>query len=288
MRRSSVCRGIYRHLRGIRDFIHPRALVWRYHIKRFPQKAIITKLSRRDLKIRIYPRDVIGKDIYIHGVFEKDECHFALNFLSPGMVFFDVGANLGQYTLLAADRVGETGQVHSFEPSPRMFKELLFNVELNKLSGICHLNNQAISNHEGTAQLSIYEPGGEVYGSIGTQHWCNSKIIKYESVATTTLDHYVEKNELQHVDLIKIDIEGAELLALQGAAELLSRDDSPQILIEVADINTAGFGYPAMEIIHYLESLGYRLFSFGPKGKLEKIVEFPRPKNLALNVVGIK
>ncbi len=136
----------------------PRAIAWRYRTKRFPKKEIITGLGK-DLKVRVYPYDVIGKEIYVKGLFEKAEARLALKLLKPGMVFMDIGANLGQYTLLAARPVGMEGHVHSFEPSARMFAELAFNVELNDLSGICRLNNLALSDRDGYAKLSLYEPG---------------------------------------------------------------------------------------------------------------------------------
>jgi FkbM family methyltransferase len=248
---------------------------------------MIIKLGK-DLKVRIYTYDVIGKDIYVNGMFEKAESEFVTKFLRPGMVFFDVGANLGQYTLLAAYCVGTTGQVHSFEPSSRMFAELKYNVELNSLSGICTLNNVAISNNEGTARLSEYEPGAEVYASLGTQHRGNTPIIGYESVKTITLDAYVIEQGINHVDLIKMDIEGAELLALKGAATLLSRDDGPVVVLELADINTAGFGYKSVETWDYLESCGYRMFSFGSHGNIREKVERPSHAAAAINVVAVK
>ena len=76
--------------RGLRYVINPRAIAWRYIKKRYPNKPIITKLGK-DLKVRIYPHDVIGKDIYENGLFEPAECKLVMNFLKPGMIFFDIG-----------------------------------------------------------------------------------------------------------------------------------------------------------------------------------------------------
>jgi FkbM family methyltransferase len=269
------------------DLINPRSLTWRYLRKRHPNKPIVTKLGK-DLKVRIYTHDVIGKAIYADGMFEKAESRFVLKFLKPGMVFFDVGANLGQYTLLAAHRVGTAGHVHSFEPSSRMFTELKFNAELNSLSSTCTLNNIAISDHEGTARLSMYEPGAEVYASLGTQHRGHTPIIGHESVKTITLDAYIREHGIGHVDLIKMDIEGAELPALKGAATLLSRDDGPVIVLELADMNTVGFGYKAIEIWDYLESCGYTMFSFGVLGDICEKAERPNLAAITMNVVAVK
>ncbi len=113
-------------------------------------------------------------------------------------------------------------------------------------------------------------------------------VVGHESVKTTTLDAYIERNAVRHVDLIKMDIEGAELLALKGASGLLCRDDGPIILIEIADVNTAGFGYKAKEIIVHLESLGYRVYRFDARGRLHEMTEGQRRNTLEINAIAIK
>ncbi len=263
--------------------------MWWYIKKKSPNKAIITGLGK-DLKVRIYTHDIIGRDIYVKGMFEKAECMFVTNFLKEGMTFFDIGANLGQYTLLGAKRVGSNGRVHSFEPSSRMFSELNFNVSLNGFSNSCILNNVAVSEKEGIGKLSKYEAGGEVYGSLGNQNWAESSkpLVGHEEVKTTTLNVYIKEHNISHVDLIKIDIEGAELLALRGANQLLNRPDAPTIVLEMADITTDGFGYKAIEIWDYLESFGYRMYCFNNKGNISGQTERPLYFVKAQNLVAIK
>lgn len=271
-----------------RNKLHPRAIAWSYIKKHDPHRAIIAKLGK-ELKVRIYPHDVIGKDIYVHGWFEEAECRFVTKFLREGMVFFDIGANLGQYTLLAAHRVGKRGKVHSFEPSSRMFAELNFNVDINGLSDICILNNVAVSDKEGIAKLSKYEAGGEVYGSLGSQEWApDSSIVGYEDIKTITLDSYIKKHNIKKIDLIKIDIEGAELLAIRGAGQFLHRPGAPTVLLEMADLNTNGFGYKAIEIWDYLESFGYGMHSLDKKGNITGPAERPLNFERAQNLVAIK
>jgi FkbM family methyltransferase len=226
----------------------------------------------------------------VEGVFEKSEYRFVSNFLKEGMFFFDIGANLGQYTLLGAQRVGRTGRVHSFEPSGRMFSEVHFNVALNDFADRCTLNNVAVSDKEGTACLSKYEVGGEVYGSIG-DHKRASKwsVVGYEKVKTITLSNYINDNNIKHIDLVKMDIEGAELPALRGAEQLLRRPDAPTLIVEMADLNTVGFGYKAVEIWDYLESFGYRMHCINKRGNLCG-GEARRPLDFAFtqNLVAIK
>ena len=204
------------------------------------------------------------------------------------MVFVDVGANLGQYTLWAAKCIGKTGQVHSFEPSGRMFGELEFNVRLNGVSDICVLNRVALSDTIGTATLSRYGPGAEVYGSLGRQKRESSRIIGWEEVTSTTLDAYVKAQSIDHIDLVKMDIEGAELLALRGGREVLGRADAPVIVLELFDVNTAGFAYQALETWDYLEGFGYRMFEFDRRGRITGLAERPADFSVERNLVARK
>lgn len=284
---SILYRGFRYLVRRTWNLLNPRAIAWRYMKKRRSNRAIITKLGR-DLKVRIYTHDVIGKDIYVNGMFEKSESKLVTKFLRPGMVFFDVGANLGHYTLLSAHRVGHAGQVHSFEPNSRMFAELEFNVKLNGLSDICVLNHLALSNTIGRGKLSRYEVGAEVYGSLGNNERKESAIVGYEYVKTTTLDAYLNEKGIDHIDLIKMDIEGAELLALQGSEHTLSKPIAPAIVLEMADINTIGFGYQAVEIWDYLEALGYRMYCFDKHGQISGLAQRPVDFSKAQNLLVLK
>jgi FkbM family methyltransferase len=265
----------------------PKALMWAYLRKYYPARPLITTLGE-DLRVRIYPKDIIGRYIFIDGIFEHDCWNFVKGFLRPGMMVFDLGANLGQYTLLAARRVGEQGQVHSFEPSERMFGELQFNVELNDLSETCRLNRLAVSDMAGVAKLSRYEEGAEVFGSLGTHQRQEASIVGYEEVRTIKLDDYIAQQGSDHVDFIKMDIEGAELLALRGAAGLLSRQDAPTILLEMGDVNTVGFGYKSDDLWDYLEGLGYRMYSLGPQGESLREAQRPTDSRWAVNLVASK
>ena len=255
-------------VRGYRYVLRiPRKIAWAYIKSKGTNKPIITRLGKR-LKARIYPNDTLGPSVFIYGCSERLECSFVIQFLKEGMVFFDVGANFGQYTLLAADKVGQTGGIHSFEPSDRLFEELKYNVAINNFQGICNLNCVAVSDSIGTAQISKYEEGAEVFGSLGTRQRKEASVIGSQTVETITLDSYVKNNRIHHVDLIKMDIEGAELLALRGASELLRRDDAPAILLEASDVNCSGFSYKAIDILDYLESLGYIMYEFDSTGAL--------------------
>jgi FkbM family methyltransferase len=265
----------------------PKALLWDYLRRRHPAKALITALGD-DLRVRVYPRDVIGRYIFIDGVFERECWNFVKGFVRPGMVVFDLGANLGQYTLLSAKAVGPGGKVHSFEPSSSMFEELRFNIDLNDVSALCVANRLAVSDTRGIAWLSKHAPGGEVFDSLAPDHLSSQqKVTGYEKVETTTVDAYVRENDIPRVDFLKIDIEGAELPALRGARKLLSDGDAPTILVELADVTAQAFGYRALDTWDFLSDLGYRMYLPGGKCDL-RAMDRPSDFSVAANVVAVK
>ncbi len=221
-------------------------------------RLILARLDG-DLRLRIRPGDVVGHHIYVRGVFEPLETRWICGFLKPGMVFFDVGANLGVFSLLAAKRVGPTGRVHCFEPSPAMAEELRANVALNEFTNI-EIHPVAVADSATVARFPRYEPGREAYGTLAARVWPGTRIVGHDLVQVITLDEYVAARDIQRVDLLKMDIEGAELLALRGATRLLSAPSSPTMILELAEFNMRGMDYQCADVLHFLESVRY---SFG-------------------------
>lgn len=271
----------------IKSYLNPRRYLWMLYKKKYEDNPFIYKM-KGGIKIRLHTTDIIGQAIIENGAFEPSEIAFVTNYLRPGMVFIDIGANIGLYTLFASKCVGANGTIYSFEPNERMFTELTYNVSLNSFSDICTLNNYAISDFSGVSKLSKYEEGAEVFGSLGNQHWAEAKIIGYDDVETVRLDDYLNALGIIHVDLIKMDIEGAELLALKGCKELLSKSTDLVIILEVAEENTRGFGYSTVEIFDFLNSLGYSMYSLKKNGELFERVNRDCCINHAQNLVAMK
>ncbi len=129
----------------------------------------------------------------------------------PGSVFYDVGANVGFYSLLSSLLVGR-GRVFAFEPAPRNLAYLRMHLELNH-AGNVEVLPLAISDTIGEAQFQI-EPSG-LMGHLA--HGGSTTVL------TASLDSLVESGRIAPPDFIKMDIEGAELLALQGASQIFQR-----------------------------------------------------------------
>jgi FkbM family methyltransferase len=173
-----------------------------------------------------------------------------LSLLRPGMTFVDGGAHVGHYTLVAAKRVGPEGRVVSFEPDSRNRERLERNVALNGFARVTVL------------PFALYDGEGEVPfarapdGDTGTGAISLSAAVA--TVNTVRLDDIFEREGIERLDVLKLDVEGAEAAALAGAVALLERC-RPVVLFEVNRISTEDgrVSAPALDV---LRDHGYRLY----------------------------
>jgi len=162
-------------------------------------------------------------DQYVSGAYEADMQHALVRHLRPGMVFYDVGANAGFFTLLGACLVGNAGHVVSFEPHPTTARLLKKQVSANGIENVSVVK-AAVTKHVGVAQFSDDRP------SVMNSLVAPGQSERMVEVKTTTLDW--EAKRYPPPDLIKIDVEGAEIDVLQGAVELIKRN-RPILLVEI-------------------------------------------------------
>ena len=212
------------------------------------------------------PKGAAGALIYYLGRSEPETCEFMSRFLKSGMVFFDIGAHIGEYTVLAGSRVGEAGQVHAFEAQATTVALLRGNCEKNRLRNAV-INSCAVSNVEGSVEFAICsEPSMSSIVVDSTHSGGHAETVR---VASVTLDAYCERHRVWP-DLVKIDVEGAEWLVLQGAVQTLSRTPPacPALLLECLEDTYARFDVSPGMVITFLEELGYKLFEICRNGKL--------------------
>jgi FkbM family methyltransferase len=179
----------------------------------------------------------------------------ALTRLPPRAAVVDVGANIGFYSVIAAARAQSfDGTVHAFEPNPRIFAELERNLTLNHFTN-AHSQCQAVGDMISEMTLYVNE-NAITYSSLRrTQDFLAQEI----RVPVTTLDAYAQTHDLK-MGLLKIDVEGAELLVLRGAREILNRD-RPIVLYEEFARGFHEFGYAISDVRAFLRDFGYRLMA---------------------------
>jgi FkbM family methyltransferase len=158
----------------------------------------------------------------------------------PGEVFYDIGANIGVFTILAAARTGKNGRVYSFEPHGANFAKLIDNITVNNLQQIVSPNNFALHNTEGFFPF-LYKSGnvGTSDSQLSAHHdpsaRQNAHMIR-ELKYATTIDRLIDSGEIQPPHHIKIDVDGNEILILEGMHRLLSGADRPlSIQVEMND-----------------------------------------------------
>ena len=200
----------------------------------------------------------MGSQIFWRGFYSEEQLRVLNHWLEPDMIFVDVGANQGEFTVFAAKRLTQ-GQVIAFEPVSVLFQKLKRNINANNLTNV-QLIQKGLDNKN--HQLSIYTIEGNF--EDGTRHEglptlyptpTRSKIC--EVIELTYLDDFVDSQNLSRIDVIKIDVEGAELAVLQGARETLRRF-KPVILMEVNEETSQAAGYSSRALLDYLSEMDYK------------------------------
>lgn len=197
--------------------------------------------------------------LFSGGGHEKAVAELFKDIVKEGMRVVDAGAHIGYYTLLAAKRVGKSGKVFAFEPEPYGYSLLSKNIELNQFDNVV-LVRKAISDKEGTARLWL-PPCREAASIFASRDADESTLVE-----TITLDEFFKDNP--SIDVIKMDIEGAEMAALKGAREIISRNKNLKILLEFHPLGILASGYSPEELLRDLRRNGFRLFFIRNNGAI--------------------
>lgn len=174
----------------------------------------------------------------------------------------DVGANVGLYTILAAQqrRAHRDSHVISIEPYPPNAAHVIENVKLNDFGNV-QVKEQAIGSSAGSTDLFVAQEA-IMWGSLAA---VNSVLTEKIQVPIGTLDE-LRRTEALTVGLLKVDIEGGEFGAFQGAQELLRRNQ-PYLLFEEDDGFCRSFGHTAADVRNLLIQLGYQIYAIEPHGR---------------------
>jgi FkbM family methyltransferase len=171
--------------------------------------------------------DQIGRDVFFHGVYEPVVTAVIRHTLRPGGVFFDIGANIGFFTLLAARCVAPSGCVHAFEPNAACRRMLCASLRCNGVTNV-HVSDEACMRSTGSFRLIA-----AAEGSLGTARVVSDVSGQGgERVSGIALDDFIRERRISRIDLLKMDIEGGENAALEGMRETLESGVVDKLLIE--------------------------------------------------------
>jgi FkbM family methyltransferase len=175
--------------------------------------------------------------------------------IKPGMVVVDAGAHVGYYTLLAARHVAPAGKVYAFEPAPANFDLLLRNIQRNEYANVVAVN-AALSKGAGQATLyltgldngrhSLFRHGLPQQGSVVVQ--------------TTTLDAFLEAEGWPRVDLVKVDVEGAEADVLKGMEQLLRKPGELKLILEFNPLLLRSAGLDPLQFLNRPADWGFDVY----------------------------
>lgn len=212
----------------------------------------------------------LGYKIYWRGAHDWNSILALKKFIQKDDVVIDIGANAGEYTLFAASFLNENGKVIAFEPVQKMFNELNENIQLNP-----HLKNKIIPIKKGIGNqkniLPIYDETGSTNEGLFSLHKNNfqhAKII--EEIEIDRLDNIIPQLGINKVDFIKIDVEGNELFALQGALEIIDKFH-PKLMIEMSKKNFQAAGYNSSDIFQFLLNKNYSIYLILKRGLTKKL-----------------
>jgi len=213
-------------------------------------------------KMFLDPMDAMGLSVW--GVHEPLVTKVFKKEIKNGDVVLDIGAHIGYYTLIAAKLVGENGKVFAFEPEPTNFDLLELNVKANGYNNVT-LVQKAVSNKTGKIKLYLSEDNTGDHGIYDSHNGRQS--IEIEAIQ---LDDYFKSYEGK-IDFIKIDIQGAEALAIQGMSSLL-RKNRAKIITEFEPPALKKSGIEPREYLDLLVKHGFKLYHINDReNKIELI-----------------
>lgn len=213
----------------------------------------------------LHPDDqVFSNEILSKGVFEEFEISLFSSFLQKGMIVFDIGANVGYYTLIAAAKVGNSGRVYAFEPDKDNFDIIQKNIALNNHCNV-ELLNYAVADENGYLELSL---SPENKGDHRT--YKSGNIIKdreHYRVKAIALDSFFESKNI-YPSIIKMDIQGFEYFAIQGMKNLIIQTPELVLLTEFWPYGISKHGLDLPHLFYQqLECLGFEIFKINEDSK---------------------
>ncbi len=219
-----------------------------------PAERYVTVKLDKGFRMKLDLADEEQRKIYFYGHYhERYEARMVLGLLDRDEVFWDIGANIGYFSLVAATALNNSGQILAFEPGRLAYERLLDNISLNPFTNIKTFQ-LAVAATEGEAVLYL---SGDIADSSASLYHSGKGQPDRQVCKTISLDKFMVEQGLRPPDFLKIDVEGAELAVLRGAENLIA-SSSPLLLIEMEEKNLRAAGASKAAIQELLGGHGYR------------------------------
>ena len=176
--------------------------------------------------------------------------------IREGNIIIDAGAYLGSFTVFAAKKVGKNGKVIAFEPDPNNFEKLMKNINLNKLKNVIAIKKGLYS----TNMKMVFDSSEVISHIISIDH--KENLNNYMNIEVITLDEILEELQIDKVDFIKMDVEGAEVQVLQGCRRTLQKN---RVNLAIASYHIVNGLPTSSSVEHLLSNWDYRTETGYPK-----------------------
>jgi len=249
-----------------------RLVLWRIRcLLRWPATIKLRKWGVRMFLPAAWPG--ISKLVFAFREHYEPELGYLEQVLAPGKTFIDAGACYGIYTLAASKIVAPKGHVIAFEPAHRAFRVLRKNMALNHLTNVLAYP-LALTEKKGRTSLYLHPNVG--CDSLGRDH---SFTDRAEETETDSLDNVLLNLSVDQVDMLKMDVQGAEELVLRGASRII-QSRRPLIIFEIFPEGAHTLGLSGFGAWELLENLGYEFFTIDQRGALRKANSPPAVGNV--------
>ena len=227
-------------------------------VRRWRNGVVLRQKQLDSFQMIVRADEEVGRAIYYGNVHEGDETAFLRSRVTARSICCDIGANVGYYSLLFAS-LAPDGRVHSFEPVPLNFYVLCTNRLLNHFYNLI-ANPCAVV--DSNATVSFVVSRDSAFSSL-VDTGMKPRAMEI-SVPMIRLDSYCEQNGVDRIDVLKVDVEGAEGRVLSGAPELFrDRSRRPRtIMLELYDPLLSRYDSSIDRILSTMEDFGYRPFVF--------------------------
>jgi FkbM family methyltransferase len=276
--------------RVVRLLRQPLKLGWMRlyrHFSRVPPRMVRARLFTGQT-MRVVLPEPVSRELYLCGYYEPGLTREIVRYLRPGMIFADVGAHFGYYSMVASGLVGPRGRVFAFEPTPSTYELLQRNI--GRLSQ-ARAENAAVYSASGVATFHDFGLFRSACNSLLAQARVadeERQLLRAQryDIRTVTLDEYFGERGVSP-DFVKIDAESVEFQILHGMKRLLATR-APMLSIENGDFNVAG-AVSTRACVAYLAGFGYRCFQVTDKElKLVGREDLSEPRFIPGNLVFVK
>jgi len=213
----------------------------------------------------MYLDQIDSFNLSVRGVWEPFGTEVFKKQIKEGDIVLDIGAGIGYFTLIAARSVGNTGKVYAFEPEPTNYSIVEKNIQLNRYHNVI-LIQMAVSNKNGKCKFYLDKKDLGKHSLFG-----NGK--DFIEIRTTRLDDYFKDEK---IDFIKMDIQGAEWLALKGMVSILKRNKNIKIYTELDPASLRKSDTEPQKYMKMLMDFGFNLYEINERTqKLELLEKIP-------------